>query len=690
MSMRRERPVDFATLNEANLGKRLASPEVAERVEALLSRMTLADKIGQMHGVSVQPIDELYWTRDNLALGIPALRMVDGPRGARVGIATTFPVAMARGATFDIELEWRVGRAIAREAKARGANVLLAPAINLLRHPAWGRAQETYGEDPLHVGQMGMAFIAGAQTELVASVKHFALNSIEDTRFEVDVSVDERTLHEVYLPHFRACVQRAHVGSVMSAYNKVNGRYCAENARLLRDILKNGWGFLGFVESDWIFGTRSTLASIEAGLDIEMPHANFYGPRLRGAVERKQVSLSLIDDAVRRILRVKFAFKMDEPTAHDPQLAECHEHQELALEVAHKSIVLLKNDQNVLPLRAAARERIAVVGRLANAENTGDRASSAVRSSFVSSVLSGIRDHIEEDLIEHVPGDILDEPTRSRIRGCQAAIVVVGLDYLDEGENIPFMEGGGDRDSLRLSARHEALVREVASVVPRTIVLLQGGSAIEVSGLAELVPALLMLWYPGMLGGEAAADILFGKVSPSGRLPITFARDSASLPPFDHDSKAVTYHALHGYRLLAEQGRAAHFPFGFGLSYTHFEYQALTLETTALRASSELRFDVQLQNAGQRFGEEVIQAYVSLPADALSVRAIKKLAAFARVKLLPGETKIVELTLAASELVRYDTRRKAFVVDPGAYQLWVGPSSEDLPLRAEFHVTASE
>lgn len=690
MPIRREYAVDFDFLNRDNLGRRMACPEVAARVEALLARMTIEDKVAQMHGVSIQPIDELYWTRDNVALGIPALRMVDGPRGARVGIATTFPVAMARGATFDLELEWRVGQAIAREAKANGANVLLAPAINLLRHPAWGRAQETYGEDPLHVGYMGMAFIAGAQTELVASVKHFALNSIEDTRFDVDVSVDERTLHEVYLPHFRACVQQAYVGSVMTAYNKVNGRYCAENVQLVRDILKNDWGFLGFVESDWIFGTRSTVGSLEAGLDIEMPHANFYGSRLCEAVERKQLPLALLDDAVRRILRVKFAFKLDEPSARDLQIPECHEHQELALEVAHKSIVLLKNENQTLPLRAAGRERIAVIGRLADTENTGDRASSAVRSSFVTTVLSGIRDHLGEELIEHVPSDVLDASARHKIANCQVAIVVVGLDYMDEGENIPFIQGGGDRDSLRLSARHEQLVKEVAAALPRTIVLLQAGSALDVAELAKMVPALLMVWYPGMLGGEAAADVIFGKVCPSGRLPITFARSATCLPPFDHVGKAVTYELLHGYRYLDAHDRHALYPFGFGLSYTRFDYQALALESEHIAQSGSLRLDVQLTNAGERLGEEVVQAYVSFPTGEKRARPRKILAAFARVKLAPGETKRVELQIEARVLGWYDAAQKALSVDSGPYRLWVGPSSEDLPLRAEFHVMADE
>jgi beta-glucosidase len=394
--------------------------------------------------------------------GLAPFRMVDGPRGVRAGIATTFPVAMARGASWDPALEAEVGEAIALEARARGANVLLAPAINLLRHPAWGRAQETYGEDPEHVGRMGAAFIAGAQRHLVASAKHFALNSIENSRFEVDVRVDAQSLREVYLPHFERAVRDAHVGSVMSAYNRVNGTYCAENRALLRDTLKGEWSFRGFVESDWILGTRSTAASLEAGLDIEMPQASFYGPALLEAVRAGSVPEALVDDAVRRILRVKLAFGFDRMRDVSSDVIESAHHTGLALRSAQRSMVLLKNEGSMLPLVAKQVRSLALVGSLSDAHGTGDHGSSAVTSSYVVTAKDGLCDALGASRVVHVPYDVLDGAAERAVKAADVAVVVVGLTYLEEGENIPFVEGGGDRRSLRLPFVHEALIRRVA------------------------------------------------------------------------------------------------------------------------------------------------------------------------------------------------------------------------------------
>jgi beta-glucosidase len=331
--------------------------------------MTLEEKVDQMHGSSLAAVDDLFLTPDNARLGIPGFRMVDGPRGVRAGRATAFPVAMARGASFDPELERRVGRAIGREAAARGANVILAPTINILRHPAWGRAQETYGEDTTHIGAMGVAFIEGAQEHVLASAKHFACNSIEDTRFDVDVTIDERTLREVYLPHFRRAVVDAKVGSVMSAYNQVNGHYASENAHLIRDILKGEWAFDGFVESDWVFGTRSTVAAANAGLDIEMPAATYFGPWLVEAVQAGEVDEAVIDEAATRVVRKKVELGASMTPQLDPDVIESAEHLALAREAARAGMVLLKNE-GALPLARAAGTLV-VVGELATVAEPG-------------------------------------------------------------------------------------------------------------------------------------------------------------------------------------------------------------------------------------------------------------------------------------------------------------------------------
>ncbi len=680
---------DLEELNRENLGRRMADPELSSRVEALLARLSLEQKIAQMHGESFDPRDELFSTRAEPELGLEGLRMVDGPRGARVGVATTFPVALARGATWNPALEARVGQAIAREARARGANMLLAPAVNLLRHPCWGRAQETYGEDALHVGRMGAAFIAGAQRELIASVKHFALNSIEDTRFHVDVQVDERTLHEIYLPHFELCVRGAHVGSVMSAYNKVNGRYCAENAALLRDTLKERWGFLGFVESDWVFGVHSTEDSLAAGLDLEMPRENYYGAALREAFRAGRVSRAELDEAVRRILRVKVAFGLagDPPPPPLPpaDVIESHEHQDLALRVAQQSFVLLKNRDDVLPLSQARDLPLAVVGALATHENTGDRGSSAVTSSFVITALEGIQDRLSPSAVRAIARDRLDVEDRATLRACRAAIVVVGLTWRDEGERIPLREGGGDRAHLRLSATQERLVREVAALVPRTIVVLEAGSAVEVRSFVDDVPALLWAWYPGMLGGEALSDVLLGTVCPSGKLPISIPRAGADLVPFDHRSHEVRYGYEHGYRQLERAARDPEYPFGFGLSYTTFRYDLLQLSHRQLEPGQELEVTVTVSNTGVRAGEEVVQIYLSAPESA-HLRSPKWLAGFGRIALAPGESGALRLRVGERELRHFDGRHGRFEIERTRFIVRAGGSSRDLTLEAGFEV----
>lgn len=678
---------DLDALNVGNLGLRLGADALEREIDAKLSKLTLPEKLALMAGDFVEPTNGLYTTPGSAVHGIAPLKMVDGPRGVRAGVATTFPVAMARGATWDTELEAQIGQAIAREARAKGANVLLAPAINLLRHPGWGRAQETYGEDPLHVGRMGAAFVAGAQRELVASVKHFALNSIEDTRFEVDVEVDARTLHEVYLPHFELCVRGARVGSVMSAYNRVNGDFCAENPGLIRDILKRDWGFLGFVESDWVFGTRSTDASLRAGLDIEMPEAHHYGKRLHRAVLSGRVSENMVDEAVRRILRVGLAFNIAAQAREAPnmEVVECHAHQELALRAAHESFVLLKNEHNLLPLHVESDLPVAVIGKLSALENTGDQGSSAVTSSFVISALEGLTDRLPSRGVRVFASDELSDQDCAALLGCKVAIVVVGLTYLEEGERIPLVEGGGDRTSLRLSPAHEALVHKVSAIVPRTVVIIEAGSAVEVRSFVDQVPALLLAWYPGMLGGEALYDVLFGRVSPSGKLPISMARAQQDLVPFNPQAKRVRYGFLHGYRWLEAHACAAEFPFGFGLSYTRFGYEGMRLSARTLAATDELDVWVSVRNLGERSGVEVVQLYLRCESSAVA-RAPKTLAGFGRLALAPGEQKQLKLTLTERELAYFDVKLQRFVVEPGRYILCAGSSSQDLPLEACFDV----
>jgi beta-glucosidase len=642
-----------------------------ERTACLVAAMTLDEKIAQMHGVSLVPIDDLYHTAENVRLGLPGLRMVDGPRGARAGNATAFPVAMARGATWDPELEERVGEAIGLEVAAKGGNVLLAPTINLLRHPGWGRAQETYGEDTIHLGRMGAAFIVGAQRHVMASAKHFAANSIEDTRFDVDVTIDERTLREQYLPHFRAAVEEARVASVMSAYNQVNGHYCAENEHLLRDILKGDWGFDGFVESDWVLGTRSTVPSALAGLDIEMPAPFFYGDDLRAAVEGGEVGTSVVDEAVTRIVRKKLAFAIDAPAPVDPAVVESEEHQELAREVANEALVLLKNDA-ALPL--GPDDTVALIGALADVANLGDEGSSAVHPTSAITPAAGLIGRLGEARVTLLPDDVVAPGDEALVTAADAAVVVVGLTAEDEGESIG--DTGGDRATLALSPAHEALIAQVAALHARTIVVIEGGSAVTMGFVAE-VEAILLAWYPGQRGGLAIADVLRGEVSPSGKLPITIPVTEDQLPVFDHTSDAVTYGYFHGYRHVDHEGLTPLFPFGHGLGYTTFRYDAIEPSDPSAAADATVSVEVTVTNTGTRAGTEVVQLYAAFDAPPLE-RAPIELKAFERVTLEAGETGTVGLELDVADLAYWDG---GFRVEPGSYRLLAGGSSRDLPLE---------
>jgi beta-glucosidase len=682
-------PMDWEALQAGNIGGACDRTELDARVDSVLARMTLEQKVYEMHGRQLTAIDGLYYAGGNEELGIPPFKMVDGPRGVRSGKATAFPVAMARGATWDPELERRVGIAMARETLAKGGNVLLAPTVNVLRHPAWGRAQETYSEDPTHMGGMAVGFIGGVQNHVLASVKHFAVNSIENSRFTVSADIDERTLREVYLPHFERAVKEAHAASVMSAYNRVNGVYAAENPHLLSDILKGEWAFRGFVESDWVLGTRSTVPSLMAGLDIEMPVNIHYGDALLAAAQSDAAAAARVDDAVRRILRQKYCFGLDSPPAPDASVVESPAHVALTREVAQRAIVLLKNQSATLPLPARPGATLAIVGSLADFANLGDRGSSSVTPSSAVTPLQGIREAAPGTELVDVLTDTPTEDDLNRIAAADAAVVVAGLTYRDESEFIPApvdgLEGPGDRSSLELPAAHQQLITQVAARAKRTVVVLEGGSSIIVRPWVDAVHALLMAWYPGMQGGNAIADVLFGRVNPSGKLPISFARSAADFPPFDNVSSNVTYDYFHGYRLLDRDGRTPEFPFGFGLSYTTFRLARLALDRRAVGENDTLRVRVDVGNTGPCAGDEVVQLYVSYRGSAVP-RPVRALVAFRRVALAPREVKTVQFELKTRDLAYYDAGRSEWVVEAIEYGVHAGTSSRDLPLATSFRV----
>jgi len=660
--------------------------ELERRVDELVSQMTLEEKVAQMSGTTPLPAiygQELWNVPGVERLGVPPFKVSDGPRG--VGVhegATAFPVGMARAASWNPNLERRVGEAMGRELRAIGGNVLLAPTINNLRHPSWGRSQDTYGEDVHLLSRMGVAFVQGVQEYVLANPKHYAANSIEDTRFVVDVKLDERTLREIYLAHFRAAVHEGGAASVMSAYNMVNGEFCGENEFLLRGILKGDWGFDGFVLSDFVLGThpRSALN----GLDLEMPLTLVF-QTLLDDVRSGALPEEIVDDAVRRMVRKKLQHRLDESSPIDESVIASEEHLAVAQEAATAGSVLLRNESNALPLDMATLSRIAVVGSLADTVNIGDTGSNNVRPAFVVTPLQGIEDAVGDAItIDHIGTDVLDASDLELIETADAVVVVTGLTAEDEGE---LGLGAGDRLDLGLSTERVKLIQDAAEANDRTIVVLEGGSAITMGDWLPDIEALLMAWYPGQMGGHAIADLLFGDANPSGKLPITFPTGLDQLPPFDNVSRAVTYGYFHGYRYLDRNGSTPEFPFGFGMSYTSFSIDNLRASQTRASAGDVVRFSVDVTNTGPVTGAEVVQLYVTYPDSAVE-HSERDLKGFTKVTLQPGATETVEIAVPVNDLAYYDVALSTWALEGLEHLVHVGTSSRDLPLSATLTVAA--
>ncbi|MDP6978979.1 MAG: glycoside hydrolase family 3 C-terminal domain-containing protein [Myxococcota bacterium] len=675
------------------------SPDIEAEAKQLLASLSLDEKLHLMSGderpsIGLPRMARAYNARPIPAgavpeRGIPGIQFTDGPRGVVMFNSTAFPAAIARGASWDLELEERIGDAIGVEARAQGANLFAGVCINLLRHPAWGRAQETYGEEPYALGEFGAAMVRGVQRHTMACVKHFAANSIENSRFRVDVRMSDRTLHEVYLPHFRRCIDEG-AASVMSAYNRLNGSFCGHHPELLREILKQRWGFDGFVMSDFVFGVRGPGAAA-CGLDLEMPFKIHFGRRLERALRRGRVSEADIDDAALRLLRQQLRFaRVGEPERYDESVVAGAEHRALARESARKSIVLLRNetlpgeDRPVLPIDPQSTNRIALIGGLATKPNLGDLGSSQVRPPEVITILGGLEGagagHFE------VVYDTGKDPEAAVDRAASAdvAIVVAGYGPRDEGEYIGW--AGGDRANLTLRDEDERLIEAVAARNPRTVVVMIGGSAIVTEAWRESVAGVLMAWYPGMEGGAALAEILLGRANPSGRLPCVFPRSADQLPFFDAKAKSIEYGFLHGQRWLDANGSEPAYPLGFGLGYSAFAYEGLELDRESVASDGSIKATIRVTNSGEVTGDEVVQLYVGCRGSRVE-RAERVLAGFQRITLEPNESRAVEFDLDASSLAFYDEKVSDWEVEPTTYSVEIGPCADpDRLLSATFRV----
>lgn len=660
----------------------MAEQEISDFASKALEVMSLEEKVDLMSGrdyfknlLKDRGIGmRLVVGGGNKRLGIPPILFTDGPRGVVIPGSTCFPVSMARGASWDVNLEEELGEAIGKETRAHGGNLYGGVCINVLRHPAWGRAQETYGEDSYHLGELGSALTRGVQKHnVMATLKHFAANSIEFSRFKVNVKMNERTLREVYLPHFKRCVKDG-CATVMSAYNKVNGIYCGHNSHLLRDILKGDWQFEGFVHSDWMDGLYDTIEAIEGGLDVEMPRAKYYGKKLIKAVKEKKISIDLVDDSAHRIIKsiLRFTTRVD-PQQYPEELIGCEDHVKLARKVAEKSMVLLKNSNELLPVDINKVKKLAVIGKLADIKNTGDHGSSNVHQEQIITPLKGITQLIG-DKIEIVYNEGKDlEQVKNIAQTVDAVVAIVGYTHRDEGEYIrQYIRKVGDRESLELKERDKELILAASEQNENIIVVLVGGGAIIMESWIDHVNAIIMAWYSGMEGGNALANILFGKVNPSGKLPFTIPRKESDLPFFKSHIDEIEYGYYHGYTLMDKNGITPRFPFGFGLSYTQFKFDKLHVKSSG----ESIIASIDVSNTGKKAGEEVIQLYVGFEHSNVD-RPKKLLKGFKKVLLDPNQTKNVTIEVSKDELAWYNPETKRWELEDINYSIYMGNSSKE-------------
>lgn len=654
----------------------------------LRAEMTVDEKIGMLSGSRTfllisayglltkgQKYNYLpYNTRPVKRLGVPAVAFSDGPRGVVMGNSTCFPVSMARAASFNDELEYKIGQAIAKEIISGGGNYFGGVCINLLRNPRWGRAQESYGEDQYLQARMGVALTKAVQDlGVISCIKHFACNSIENLRFSVDVSANEKTMQEIYLYHFRKCIE-AGAMSVMGAYNKVRGEHCCESEYLLTEVLRNQWNFKGFTISDFLLGVYDGPKSLKSGLDIEMPSTNKYAC-LKKALNKGIIEAKHIDNAVEHILAglitVTPAIKKYPKT-----VIACNEHTYLAHESARESMVLLKND-GVLPLKK--NTKVAVIGRYANKKNVGDHGSSSVASPYTVTPYEGLKNALGEENVICLRGKNI-EKHREDIAMCDVAVVCVGSDFRQEGENLinlshkdgaAKMMFGGDRYSLRIPDDEVALIHKVCDMSKKTVVNIIGGSAYIIEEWKDEANAILESFYSGMEGGNALADILTGKVNPSGHIPFTMAKSEEDYPEFLFPGDRrdnITYGYYHGYTLLDKENKKAAFPFGFGLSYTTFQYYDLKLEQNDIF----IDVTVKVKNSGSVDGKTVIQVYAGAKQ---GDHPLKQLKGFKKVFLRSGETADITVQVEKEDLRFYSEENKDWYYEK-AYNIFVGEDSE--------------
>lgn len=701
-------------------------------IEKLLKELTLDEKIGMIHG------DGLFRTKGVERLGIPALKFSDGPMGVRhefendewkvIGnsddYVTYLPSNSALASTWNRELAYKAGSVLGEEARGRGKDVILAPGINIKRSPLCGRSFEYMSEDPYLTGEMAVPLIQGIQTaDVAACVKHFAMNNQETERLWVEVEVEERALREIYLPAFEKAVKQGNAYSLMGAYNLYKGEHCCENKTLLNEILRGEWNYDGMVVSDW-GAVHHTEKAAESGLDIEMSVTNNFdeycmAEPLKEAVLNGRVSEEKIDEKVRNILRMMERLHMLDEIKRKAGSYNTPEHRQCVLEAARESIILLKNEEEKLPLNRKKVKKLLVIGDNADRIQSCGGGSAEIKALYEITPLMGIKKILggnaevtfargyfaeefedsaseinwQADSLEHGGGNVnekkaADEKLKKYQEALrQEALVLAKKEEFDEvifvgGLNHFHDSEGLDRSDMKLPYAQDLLIEELLKVRSDMIVVMFSGSPVEMPWCAK-AKTLVWSWYAGMEGGSALAEVLFGEVNPSGRLPETF--------PISHQDcsahcigefpggKTVSYKEgiFVGYRYYDTKKIPVRFPFGYGLSYTKFELE--NMEAALKEEGGDWNVSVQLdvKNIGDRSGKEVVQIYVGKPESCVE-RAEKELRAFEKVEVPAGESRKVSFLLNKTAFTYYDEKEQKYVVEPGEYKIYAGKSVEEI------------
>jgi len=679
----------------------------AQKIAAVIKKLTLDEKIALLHA------NGIFGTAGVPRLNIPGLMTDDGPLGVREDVlegwgsanlktdsATFFPNGSALAATWNPALSYQYGLAMGEEARARKKYILLAPAFNIARTPLNGRTYEYLSEDPYLNAKLAVQSVKGIQSQNIAAcVKHYALNNQEIERDRVSVEIDERALQEIYLPAFKATIKEGNAWTIMSAYNKLRGVYCSENEYLLKTILKKQWGFKGIVISDW-GGTHTTVTAANNGLDLEMgsrpPYNTYYfaDPLLK-AVKEGKVSVATIDEKVSRILWVMYHTTLSvNPPAGSLNTAA---HSKTAYDIAAESVVLLKNEKNVLPLNTAKIKSIAVIGDNAIHTHHLGGFGAGVKARFEITPLKGLENKLDKNTTikfaqgyraivkskENVNAIETSKADPALIAEAAALAKSSELTILFVGGNRDYESESRDRPDLSLPFGEQQLVDAVLAANPNTIIVVIGGAPYDINKIKQQSNTIVWSWYNGSENGNALADVLTGKVNPSGKLPFTFPVELKQSPAhalnaYPGDS-VITYKEgiLVGYRWFDTKKITPLYPFGYGLSYTSFIYSGLKTNKPSYQKNETITASLTISNTGKFAGKEIVQLYVSKPNSAVD-RADKELKAFTKVLVNKGGKTEVTLTIPVKDLAYYDIKTSKWILESGVYKLLVGSSSAQI------------